>query len=47
MNGGRQLTVWYAPEAKRAVRFSSRATHGSVPPIETDFDLELVAYRVQ
>ncbi len=45
--GGRILTVWYAYEAKRAVRFSSRATFGSFPPIDTDFELELSSYQLQ
>jgi hypothetical protein len=46
-NGGRTLTVWYSPQAKRAVKYSSRTTFGSVPPIEPDFDLELMSYKVQ
>jgi hypothetical protein len=45
--GGRKLTVWYAPAAKRAVKFSSRATYGGIPPIETDFDLELTSYKLK
>jgi hypothetical protein len=47
MVGGRKLTVWYSPEAKRAVKFSSRTTFGSMPPIDTDFDLELTSYRIK
>lgn len=45
--GGRILTVWYAHEAKRAVKFSSRATFGSFPPIDTDFELELSSYQLK
>ena len=45
--GGRILTVWYAYEAKRAVKFSSRATFGSFPPIDTDFELELSSYQLK
>ena len=45
--GGRTLTVWYAPAAKRAVKFSSRPTFGSIVPIETNFDLELVSYQLK
>ena len=47
MTGGRTLTVWYAPEIKRAVKFASRPTVGEVPPVETTFDLELVSYQVK
>jgi hypothetical protein len=46
-SGGRTLTVWYAPAVKRAVKYSSRPTFGSLPPIDTDFDLELVSYAVK
>ena len=46
LQGGRNLHVWYAPEAKRAVKFSSRATFGDIPPIDPDFDLELAEYRL-
>lgn len=45
--GARKLTVWYSLAAKRAVKFSSRATLGQFAPIDTDFDLELVSYRLQ
>jgi hypothetical protein len=44
--GGRTLTVWYAPEARRAVKYLSRAIVGFNPPIEPDFELELVSYKV-
>jgi hypothetical protein len=43
--GGRTLTIWYAPEAKRAVKYASRNTFGVSPAIE-DFELELVSYKV-
>jgi len=47
MNGGRILTIWYAPEIKRAVKYSSRITVGDIPPIDGDFDLELVSYQLK
>jgi hypothetical protein len=47
MTGGRILTVWYAQEVKRAVKFSSRTTLSSNAPIDTDFDLELVSYQLK
>jgi len=37
----RVLTVWYAPEIKRAVKFLSRGRGSN--NIETDFELELVS----
>jgi hypothetical protein len=45
--GGRKLTVWYSTAAKRAVKFSSRATMGQYAPIETDFELELTSYQLK
>lgn len=45
--GSRKITVWYSVAAKRAVKFSSRAVAGDFPPIDTDFDLELVSYQLQ
>jgi uncharacterized caspase-like protein len=46
--GGRKLVVWYSPEAKRAVKFSSRfGATGVESPIEHDFDLELVSYQLK
>lgn len=45
-SGARTLTIWYAPEAKRAVKYVSRTTFGVVPPIEADFELELVSLKV-
>jgi hypothetical protein len=46
--GERNLTVWYAPAAKRAVKFSSRLDHGDRPPMDApNFDLELVSFKLQ
>ena len=45
--GARKLTVWYSTAAKRAVKFSSRATMGQYAPIETDFELELTSYQLK
>jgi hypothetical protein len=45
--GARKLTVWYSMPAKRAVKFSSRATMGQFAPIETDFELELTSYLLK
>ncbi len=39
----RVLTGWYAPQAKRFVKFSSRPGMGNAP----DFDLELVSYQLK
>jgi hypothetical protein len=47
MTGGRHLTVWYAPEVKRAVKFASRPTVGEIPPVDANFDLELVSYQLK
>lgn len=46
-NGGRTITVWYAPEVKRVVKVSSRHGVGDTPPVETHFDLELVSYQLK
>jgi hypothetical protein len=46
-NGARRMTVWYAPEVKRAVKYSSRLDFGAAPPVDSDFDLELVSYQLQ
>jgi hypothetical protein len=43
MNGGRLMTIWYAPKAKRAIKYSSRLTIGELPPFDVNFDLELTA----
>jgi hypothetical protein len=45
--GARKITVWYSAAAKRAVKFSSRATMGHFAPIETDFELELSSYQLK
>jgi uncharacterized caspase-like protein len=45
--GGRKLTVWYAPAVKRAVKFSSQLETGEQPPLEANFDLELVSYQLK
>ena len=47
MRGGRTLTIWYAPELKRAVKYESRRTSGVRAPLETDFDVELSAFQVK
>ncbi len=41
----RTLTVWYAPQLKRAIKYSSRVASGT-PPIEANFDLELLSYQL-
>ena len=46
LQGGRKMTIWYAYATKRAVKVSSRATFGVHPPIETDYDLELISYKL-
>jgi hypothetical protein len=46
-SGGRTLTVWYVPEIGRAVKYSSRATVGEVPPIDPNFDLDLISYQLK
>jgi hypothetical protein len=45
--GGRTLTVWYVPELTRAVKYSSRLIAGDVPPVDANFDLELVSYQLK
>lgn len=47
MNGGRTLTVWYSPEVKRAVKYSSRLISGVTPPMDANFDLELISYQLK
>jgi uncharacterized caspase-like protein len=47
MVGGRELLVWYVPELKRAVKYRSRLNVGEWPPVEADFDLELVSYQLK
>jgi uncharacterized caspase-like protein len=43
----RDLTVWYAPAVKRAVKFTSRASLGKDQRIATDFELELTNYTLK
>ena len=45
--GGRILMIWYAKDTKRAIKYQSRPTFGSLPPMETDFVLELLSYKLQ
>ena len=45
--GSRRLTIWYAPEIGRAVKYSSRLVVGNSPPMDADFDLELVSYQLK
>jgi len=47
MSGGRTLTVWYAPEIGRAVKYSSRVTVGDQTPMDPSFDLELVSSQLK
>lgn len=44
--GGRMLTAWYAPEAKRVVKYSSRTIVGGAP-MEADFEIELVSFEIK
>ena len=41
----REVSAWYAPQAKRVVRVSSRVATGYA--FQPDFDLELVSYKLQ
>jgi hypothetical protein len=46
--GAREITLWYSPSAKRAVKITSRllvANRGA--PVDSDFDLELVSYTLK
>jgi len=45
--GGKVLTVWYAKDTKRAIKYQSRATPGTLPSADTDFELELISYKLQ
>jgi len=47
MSGGRTLTIWYAPEVGRAVKYQSRLTVGDIPPIDAHFDLEMQSYQLK
>jgi len=40
--GARTLTIWYSPQTRRAVKFSSRAQGGYA--VQSDFDLVLESY---
>jgi len=43
-----RLTIWYSPQAKRAVKVSSRLSgQGGRPPFDADFDLELTSYQLK
>jgi hypothetical protein len=44
--GARVITVWYSPQVRRAIKYSSRLSFGDAAPMEANFDLELVSYRV-
>jgi len=44
--GARVITVWYSPEVRRAIKYSSRLSFGDAPPMEANFDLELASYHV-
>jgi hypothetical protein len=46
MWGERTLTVWYAPQLKRAIKFESVPKFGQLPPIDPEFTLELVSYQL-
>jgi hypothetical protein len=43
----RTLTIWYSPQAKRAVKVTSRVSSGVRTPFFTTYDLELVSYQLQ
>lgn len=45
--GVRTLTIWYSPQVKRAVKFSSRSSGFSRSPFHADFDLELMSYQLK
>jgi hypothetical protein len=47
MTGGRTLIAWYSPQVKRVVKYSSRLVAGNIPPMDANFDLELVSYQVK
>lgn len=44
-NVSRTITVWYADEAKRAVRITGHGARSAW--VETEFELELVSYQVK
>jgi hypothetical protein len=41
----RTLTVWYAPEVKRAIKFTGRG--GPARAVDTEFEIELVGYQLK
>lgn len=43
-SGGRTLTIWYSPQTKRAVKFSSHGSRSAY--FESEFDLELESYQL-
>ena len=43
--GMRVVTAWYSPADRRVVKVTSRLRAGRYPPMEANFDLELVGYR--
>lgn len=47
MHGSRTLTIWYASDLKRAVKYESRLVSGERLPLEANFDVELVSYQVR
>ena len=46
MHGGRTMTLWYAPSVKRVVKASSKLNAGDYPPVDANFELELVSYKL-
>jgi hypothetical protein len=47
MHGSRTLTVWYASDLKRAVKYESRLNSGERAPMDANFDFELINYQVK
>ena len=47
MHGSRTLTVWYARDLKRAVKYESRLNSGERTPLDANFDFELVSYQLK
>ncbi|MEA3192332.1 MAG: hypothetical protein QOD26_665 [Betaproteobacteria bacterium] len=47
MHGSRTLTIWYAGELKRAVRYESRLVSGERTPLDANFDVELISYQLK
>ena len=42
----RKLTIWYSPQAKRAVKVTSRVSRKLRTTFHTNFDLELLSYQL-